>query len=176
MGVNMENRSDKQKIMDVRKFGEYYILIGLSVVLSIASSKWVILYQKSLAKIFESYSIMEMFFFIIGLIVLIQGIYIYSKPEITYKSKRVLIFIPYIIIYYMIWQFYIHMKIQEELKENIILLAFLFLFWLAVLYEMFKFIIAIKNILKNSVKDSKDRLSIVITIIATIISAIALFK
>lgn len=67
-------------------------IIGLSVVLSIATSKWVILYQKSLAKIFESYSIMEMCFFIIGLIVLIQGIY--SKLEITYKSKRVLIFMP----------------------------------------------------------------------------------
>lgn len=77
----MENRSDKHKIMYAKMFGEYYILICLSVVLSIASSKWVILYQKSLAKIFESTSFMEMCFFIIGLIVLIQGIYIYSKPE-----------------------------------------------------------------------------------------------
>lgn len=172
----MENRSDKQKKMSARKFGEYYILIGLSIVLSIASSNWVILYQMSLAKVFESYSIMEMLIFLIGCIVLIQGIYIYSKPEITFKSKRVLIFIPYIIIYYMIWQFYIHMKIYGEMKETIILLTFLFFLWIAVLYEMFKFIKAIKNILKNSVKDSKDRLSIVITIIATIISAIALFK
>ncbi|MEY9975751.1 hypothetical protein [Lysinibacillus sp. RC79] len=174
----MEKRSEKFKESYAKKFGRYYFLIGISIAFSIISSKWVITHNDVLSNIFEIYTPIEMILLILGLILFIEGIYFYSKPEIIYKTKNLIIFFPYIITYAFIWWFYDFSNNNRLLEElsSFYLITYLFLIWISIFYEIIKLCKAIKNIIKNSSNDSKDRLSIVITIIATIISAIALFK
>ncbi|MFJ7842056.1 hypothetical protein ACIQXG_21750 [Lysinibacillus sphaericus] len=174
----METRSEKFKEFSAKKIGKYFFLIGMSIAFSIISSKWVITHNTVLSKIFEIYTPIEMILLILGLIFFIEGIYFYSKPEISYKTKNLIVFLPYVIIYAFIWCFYIFNKNNRLLEElnGFYLITYLFLIWISIFYEIIKLCNAIKNIIKNSSNDSKDRLSIVITLIATIISAIALFK
>ncbi|MFJ7888416.1 hypothetical protein ACIQYL_10030 [Lysinibacillus xylanilyticus] len=174
----MEKRSEKFKEPYAKKFGRYYFLIGISIVFSIISSKWVITHNDVLSNIFEIYTPIEMILLILGLIFFIEGIYFYSKPKIISRTKNLIIFFPYLITYAFIWWFYDFSNNNGLLEElgSFNLITYLFLIWISIFYEIIKLCKAIKNIIKNSSNDSKDRLSIVITIIATIISAIALFK
>ncbi|TQR26861.1 hypothetical protein C7Y47_24045 [Lysinibacillus sphaericus] len=170
----MEKRSEKFKKINPKSIGKYYFLIGISIAFSIISSKWAITHNAVLSNVFEIYSPFEMILLIVGLILFIEGIYYYSKP----KNMSFIIFLPYINIFAFIWYFYSFNNNNRLLAEldSFTLITFLFLIWISVFYELFKLCNAIKKIIKNSSNDSKDRLSIVITVIATIISAIALFK
>lgn len=176
----MQKRVTIFKLKRIQKIAELLILIGLSIVLALFSSKLCIANNRVITDIFNYFSAGEMTIFIGALVMLIEGIYIFSKPKIISFSsfKIVRLFFPYAIIFTIILEFHKFINRGGQLKEiNSYFLVFLFtIIWIRILYEFTKLIKAFKNILKNNVQESKDRLSIIITIVGTIISAIALFK
>ncbi|OXS70224.1 hypothetical protein B1B04_18855 [Lysinibacillus sp. KCTC 33748] len=176
----MKRRVMKFKNIRIQKLAEFYILLGLSIVFSLILTKLCIENNRLFSDIFNYLSAGEMTIFIIALVVLIQGLYIFSNPEtITHSElKKLRVMINYLIILTFIWNFHAFNNKGGEFKEiyTYYYVCLFTIFWLSILYEFTKLIKAIKSILKNNVTDSKDRLSIVITLIATLISAIALFK
>ncbi|MGE7131284.1 hypothetical protein [Lysinibacillus xylanilyticus] len=176
----MKSRVMKFKNIRIQKLAEFYILLGLAIVFSLILTKLCIENNRLFSDIFNYLSAGEMTVFILALVILIQGLYIFSNPEIITHSelKRLRFFINYIIILAGIWYFHDFNNKGGEFKEiyNYYYVCLFTIFWLSILYEFTKLIKAIKSILINNVTDSKDRLSIVITLIATLISAIALFK
>jgi len=176
----MQRRVMIFKNIRIQNMAEFIILLGLSIVFSIVSTKLCIENNRIFADIFNYFSAGEMVILIIALVLFIEGIYIFSKPEIISFSvfKIVFFFLPYAIIYSAIWSFHDFNSRGRQLEEvNSYYLMFTFtIIWILILYEFSKLIKAFKNILKNNVPESKDRLSIIITIVGTIISIIALFK
>lgn len=176
----MKKRVTIFKLRRIKNIAEHYlILLGLSIVLALFSSKLCIENNKVITDIFNYFSAGEMIIFIGALVMLIEGIYIFSKPESISFSlfKIVRFFFPYAIILTIILEFHKFSNSGGQLNElNSYILVLLFtIFWSPILYDFTKLIKAFKNIL-NNVQESKDRLSIIITIIGTIISIIALFK
>ncbi|UPW84959.1 hypothetical protein [Lysinibacillus sp. Ag94] len=143
-------------------------------------SKLCIANNRVITDIFIYFSAGEMTIFIGALVMLIEGIYIFSKPKIISFSsfKIVRLFFPYAIIFTIILEVHKFINSGGQLNElNNYILVFLFtIFWIPILYELTKLIRAFKNILKNNVQESKDRRAIIIAIVGTIISIIALFK
>ncbi|WP_375106145.1 hypothetical protein AB9L15_05165 [Lysinibacillus fusiformis] len=176
----MKKRVMTFKNIRIQKLAEFYILLGLSVVFALILTKLCIENNRLFSDIFNYLSAGEMTILIFALILLIQGLYIFSNPEIiTYSElNKLRFFINYIIILSGIWYLHDFSNKGGEFKEiyNYYYVCLFTIFWLPVFYEFTKLIKAIKRILINNVTDSKDRLSIVITLIATLISAIALFK
>lgn len=164
----------------IQKLAEILILLGLSIIFALILTKLCIENKRLFSDFFNYLSAGEMTIFILALVILIQGIYIFSKPEIINYSglKSLRFFIPYIIILTGIWYYHDFNNKGGEFKEiyNYYYVCLFTVFWLSILCEFTKLIKAFKRILINNVTDSKDRLSIVITLIATLISAIALFK
>lgn len=168
------------KNIRIQNMAEFIILLGLSIVFALVSTKLCIENNRIFADVFNYFSASEMVILIIALVLFIEGIYIFSKPEIISFSvfKIVRFFLPYAIIFTIILEVHKFINSGGQLNElNNYILVFLFtIFWIPTLYEFTKLIRALKNILKNNVEESKDRLSIIITIVGTIISAIALIK
>ncbi|WP_446935797.1 hypothetical protein [Lysinibacillus fusiformis] len=176
----MKKRAMIFKNLRIQKMAEFLILLGLSIVFALVSAKLWIENNGIISGVFNYFSASEMVIFIIALVFFIEGIYIFSKPEIISFSvfKIVFIFLPYAIIYTAIWSFHDFNSNGGQLKEanSYNLMVTFTIIWILILFEFTKLIRALKNILKNNVQESKDRLSIIITIIGTIISAIALIK
>ncbi|GED63918.1 hypothetical protein [Lysinibacillus fusiformis] len=176
----MKRRAIIFKNIRIQKMAEFLTLLGLSIVFALVSAKLCIENNIIISEIFNYFSAGEMTIFIGALVMLIEGIYIFSKPEIVSFSslKIVRFFLPYAIIFTIILEFHKFINSGGQLNElnNYTLVLLFTIFWIPTLYEFTKLIRAFKNILKNNVQESKDRLSIIITIVGTIISAIALIK
>lgn len=172
----MATRIERIEKNNIMRFGKFYMLIGLSIILGIVSSKIILQSEKEVSRIFSTISIWEMVLIIIGLILLFEGIYFFSLPETA--KLNILIFWPYIIFLSSIWLLYINVDINGGLIEisNIFLNILLITVWFAVLFEVFKLVIALKDILNKRVIESEDRLSIILTMVGTIIAALALLK
>lgn len=191
---------ERRKIENIDKtVGAVSVLIGISILTSFVLSKY--LYENiELLKKIQYIDKNIIIYCYIGSMFIIEGIVFYRNSlELTslsnnkstknffnsfvksiFKSFREFInlFLPYIIV--MVFGLMILLEPQQYLNfyntsihpavmYNLIPIFFIF-------FEVYKVIKNLSTIFKQTIKDSKDRLSIVITILATIVSAIALLK
>lgn len=173
-------RTEKFKKIRVNNFIEKVVLIGLSMIFTILFHQWIVDDNNSMLKNIGVFNDVEMLIIVFGLIFVIEGIYFYSKPEIGELKfhKFIFVFVPYIVIFSFILHMHESTVDHKKIKDlnPYYLYSYLFFVVVSLIFEFAKFFKAIKNIFVEKVKESKDRLTIILTIVGTVISALALFK
>jgi hypothetical protein len=183
--------------------GGFCFLFGFSIIASLIATYFI---EKNITTFFSSLGKLDQatfYFLAVAFFMIIEGIgfykdafvnnnktFIESRVSIKIKMKYSLIkfkdeylyvaknLFPYILLFTtgMIY-LYLPSKIEFLLKQkHSIFVCFHAIIIFFLFYEVNKGITSVIEILKQSVTDSKDRLSIVLTIVATIVSVIALFK
>lgn len=172
----MDNRVERERKKTIEKVSEFFIVVGISIITAIISIKILPNYEEDFSKILIKFSGIEFWVIIASIILIVESIYVYSKPK-RLEGKIIPWFLwPYILILPVILQFYMTAVDGTKLTNMNLLVFFLFLLWLGIFYELIKFIKSANIIMKEKIKEDKERLAIIITIIATIISALAIFK
>ncbi|MFD4491667.1 hypothetical protein [Lysinibacillus fusiformis] len=192
---NIKERPISQEVgvKFIRTLGGHSTIIGISLVISIFVShflkqNWIKFY--SLLK--EVVDLSNAILMLIALAFIVYGIALIANFGTKEKLMRnngltngkIIMFqiykqLPYFVVTTIIW-FYI--KIILDNKTVWITNNFLMVIIMNALVIYLLLVVSVKLILNsykifnNSVEDSKDRLTIIITICATMISAIALFK
>lgn len=170
----MESRVERARKNNIEKVSGFFIIVGISIITAIVSTKIIPIYSIRLSELLGKFSLVEFSIIIVSIIAIIEGMYLYSKPQLI-ESKNIFFLWPYILILPIILIFYLSVADGIELSKIDALVIYLFIFWLGVYYELKKFIMSTNKILRSKIKEDKERLAIIITIIATIISAVAIF-
>lgn len=171
-------KPDEIKKQNSIKISKIVILIGFSIGLTIISFKIIIKYNDIMSNLFKTFTSIEMYVLLVAFFCIIQGGYFYSKPELLKMNyKSILVFLPYFLIAATIKQYHwIYTNDSIVFYSKSIIYIYLFAFWVSIIIELNKFITSLYRIFNNSEMESKDKLTIIIAIIGTVIAAIALLK
>ena len=171
-------RANEERELLVKKMADYVIMAGLSMILSFVLTNLIQDHTKLLFEFFSGIQIPKFFYLEIAAVIFIQGIILKNNPKLVWLSKRAILirFSPYFIFIAYFLSMMEYMPKEFGTIEFIVFIIINTIMIYAILIELLRVIKSLFQLLNKSVSDSKDRLSIIITIIATIISMIALFK
>ena len=176
--VTRKARIKEQCKVDTAKL---YILMGTSIVTSMIIFKLMMYYEHPLNHFFGFFSGIEKVMIGIGFIMIIEGVYFCKQPKFESIKRKYLNFcysmLAYVGILFVIWRLhYIATDTGVKSHNPFCIYILLFIFCISLLWELNKFIKALYRIFNNSKMESKDKLTITIAIIGTVIAAIALLK
>jgi hypothetical protein len=198
--IGIQNKKEKEL---KEQIGGVCFLLGFSIISSLIFTYYLELNLDKFLLFMEQVNKITLYFLVFALFMIIEGIAFYKDaflyPNIRFKrnGKPIkmwvinlikdlvkdffhfsLIIFSYTVLFTIgLFYFYMPEKIAILIKHhphyvisiNVIIIFILF-------YEIKRVFSSLIEILKRNVVDSKDRLTLAITILTTIISAIALFK
>ena len=178
--------------LDHKKFLRLNILLGLSLIISAMLSLYLREKTSEILKLNTPLDFSTVVFLIIGFTLVIESIVIYRditifpsfgkgsmKRNIWDSTRKLLIkLFPYVFLFVFCMMFILKPEIIVKMITDI---YFIFIIILAIpitliIFEVYRGIIGFSAIVKRLVPDNKDRLTIAIAVLATVISAIALLK
>lgn len=158
-----------------KNYGRYAILIGFSIITSILITSIIKNNSDILYKFIENIGFIKAWFITGGVALIIEGVIILNKPEII-QNVWILLgrILPLLIAISIPGGFFFN---EQQIKLDYYILFIIN--GISIYIFLLEFTTALKSlyeIFEKNIKESKDRLSIIVAIIGTLISLIALFK
>lgn len=178
--------------MDHKKFLRLNILLGLSLIISAMLSFYLSKKKSEILMLNPSLDFSTVVFLIIGFTLIIESVVLYKdirifpsfgkesvKRNIWNSTGKLLIkLLPYIFLFIFCMVFILVPQIIVKMITDIyfIFIGILTIPIFIIILEVYRGVIGFSTIIKRLVPDNKDRLTIAIAVLATVISAIALLK